>query len=75
MKRDKIISIRVNSALFERFKKIVSEHTKRWFTGGKVRYQTLGLFKGFNRLEQYTPADLFEEALFDFISRNESNGA
>ena len=72
MKRDKVISIRVSSDLFERFQEEVKRNTLESDLWGRSRYY---YSDGIRRSEfnQFTIADLLEEAMVKYLEEEHKN--
>lgn len=66
--RDKIISVRVSSALLSEAQKIIDSYTKVYCgRGGRRLYESF--VPGFNSgFEKVSVADLLEKALKDFVA-------
>lgn len=67
MRRDKIISVRVNSELLEKVQKIIDSRTYTFELRGKNHYR----YKDENgtAYEKYTIADLLESAMREYIEK------
>ncbi len=65
MKRDKIISVRVNSELLEQVQEIINSRT-HVFKGGNANHYHYIDEDGFSH-EKYTIADLLESAMRNYI--------
>ena len=67
MKRDKIISVRVNSTLLEQVQKIIDSRTQSYELRGVNHY----IYKdeNGNRHDKYTIADLLESAMREYIEK------
>ncbi len=71
MKRDKIISIRVDSSLFEKFLSVVDSKTEKYTgRGGRNLYNYCD--DSGASWEKFTPADLFEKAMRDYVEKYSS---
>lgn len=71
MKRDKVISLRVDSRLYHRFSSIVDSKTENHIgRGGRNWYMYIN-DKGLSYYK-FTAADLFEQALKAYIEKYES---
>ena len=66
MKRDKTISVKVNSDLLEKFNKIVDSKTRRWEYAGRVHYDYLGQLSS----GKFSVGDLLEKALKEYVCSN-----
>lgn len=75
MKRDKQISMKVNSDLIDKFNAIVAKFTTRLDWGYKVYYRCEFPDKQHYVFAKYSLADLFENALKDFIEKYEDLSA
>ena len=67
MKRDKIISVRVNSDLLDKVQKIIDSRTYTLEIRGRNHYR----YKSENRTEyeKYTIADLLESAMWEYVEK------
>lgn len=71
MKRDKVISLRVDSRLYEEFISIVESKTEKHVgRGGRNWYRYVD-DRGIS-YDKFTAADLFEQALEAYIEKYES---
>lgn len=69
MNRNKVISIRVNSDLYEKAKKILDERSKKYiFIDGTFYYEGRLEFLGRSYYGKLTVGDLLEAALITFCS-------
>lgn len=72
MKRDKIISLRVNSDLLNKVQNIIDEHTEIKSYIHRTYYTfNLSIEDGFVSYNKYSFADLIERLLKDFVNKYE----
>ena len=72
MKRDKVISVRVDSALYDRFKAEVKRMTDESDIWGRSRYYYRDGIRP-SRFHQFTVADLLEEAMKKYLEEEHRN--
>lgn len=70
-RRDKQISMKVNSRLLDRFNNIVDKFTTKIDVGYKNIYSCRFPDKPHMHFDKYSIADLLEYALYDFIIKYE----
>lgn len=72
MKRDKIVTLRVNSGLLKQFNDIVNSHTKVTYSWLRMRnrYECSGLSFCPHAYLKFSLADFLEYALRDFVKIN-----
>ncbi len=68
-RRDKQISMKVNSDLINKFNVIIDRVTRKVDLGYKTLYSCTFPDKPHSYYDKYTIADLLEEALRDFIKK------
>ena len=71
MKRDKVISIRVSSELFERFQEEVKRNTLKRYWRRSIYYYSDGIRR--SDFNQFTVADLLEEAMVKYLEEEHKN--
>ena len=72
MKRDKVISVRVDSALYDRFQAEVKRMTLESDIWGRSKYYySDGIRK--SSFNQFTVADLLEEAMKKYLEEEHKN--
>lgn len=71
MKRDKVISLRVDSCLYKKFISIVESKTEKFVVRGNRNFYRYVDDRG-NTHDKFTAADLFEQALRQYVSKYES---
>ena len=72
MKRDKVISIRVDSALYDRFQAEVKRMTHESDIWGRSRYYYSDGIRS-SGFHQFTVSDLLEEAMQKYLEEEHKN--
>ncbi len=70
-KRDKQLSMKVDSRLLDRFNNIVDKFTIKIDVGNRIIYHCIFPDKPHMHFEKYSIADLLEYALYNFIIKYE----